>query len=179
MDRPRGIEVPPLSRRQIRSTAHAVRQLCSPAEKADIVGFLECTMPTLNEDFSFEVVPSSDLHPTEHARTYPDQLIIVCREDVYERACDGKGRDRMTLAHELGHLILHDGIPLSRQEEVDAELLPYRTSEWQADCFGGEFLVLPSVARKYVTPAAVAGACGVSVRAAKIQLRAFRREALI
>ena len=32
---------------------------------------------------------------------------IKIREDVYERAIKGYGRDRFTLAHELGHFLMH------------------------------------------------------------------------
>lgn len=43
----------------------------------------------------------------KHGETIPSENRIRIREDVYERACNGYGRDRLTMAHELGHLLLH------------------------------------------------------------------------
>ena len=35
---------------------------------------------------------------------------IVVRESVYLGAANRNGRDRMTMAHELGHLVMHAGV---------------------------------------------------------------------
>lgn len=43
-----------------------------------------------------------------HGITYPDRNEIQIRQDVYDRAIAGSGRDRLTLAHELGHLLFHE-----------------------------------------------------------------------
>ena len=44
----------------------------------------------------------------KHGETFPDEHIIRIREDVYLGAVNGCGRDGMTIAHEVGHLFLHD-----------------------------------------------------------------------
>jgi hypothetical protein len=36
-----------------------------------------------------------------------DTVAITCKRGVQERATMGVGRDRMTLAHELGHAVMH------------------------------------------------------------------------
>jgi len=67
----------------------------------------------------------------KHGETIPSENRIRIREDVYERACNGYGRDRLTMAHELGHLLLHrvEMITLARE---DGDIPPYKDPEWQA-----------------------------------------------
>lgn len=70
----------------------------------------------------------------KHGETIPSENRIRIREDVYERACNGYGRDRLTMAHELGHLLLHrvETITLARE---DGDISPYKDPEWQTnDC---------------------------------------------
>lgn len=71
---------------------------------------------------------------------------MVIREDVYEAWNDPNdpmhGRARFTLAHELGHLVLHEGPALHRQTAMIKHKV-FEDSEWQADYFA-EFL-MPTV----------------------------------
>lgn len=68
----------------------------------------------------------------------PQDSLIILREDVYEGAHEGNGRDRMTVAHEIGHLLMHKNIAFARAERV--EIRAFESSEWQAKCFSGELL---------------------------------------
>lgn len=65
---------------------------------------------------------------------------MYIREDVYENANNGQGRDRFTIAHELGHLILQHNHILARTSSLMTHK-PYEDSEWQADNFAAEFLM--------------------------------------
>jgi hypothetical protein len=53
------------------------------------------------------------------AAVNPDKGELIIREDVYLALTDptnyGHGRARFTIAHEIGHLILHEGVTLNRQ----------------------------------------------------------------
>jgi Zn-dependent peptidase ImmA (M78 family) len=95
----------------------------------------------LYEGARFEVLEMHEMGG-DHGRTYPDQNLIYIRADVYERACAGEGRDRFTMCHELGHLMMHRGVALSR---IDPDNPPkiFRNSEWQADTFAS-FLMMPA-----------------------------------
>ena len=105
-----------------------------------ILSFVENILPILIPDFQFEVVPEAEMG-NKHGETYPSKNLIRIREDIYLRAAAGEGRDRLTVAHEVGHLFLHedDSIALCRLEPGD-KLKPYEDPEWQADAFGGELL---------------------------------------
>lgn len=139
-----------------------------------IVRFLENILPLLIPDFQLEIVPRNEMG-NKHGETYPSKNLIRIREDVYLNAINGSGRDRLTIAHEIGHLLLHDddNIALCRLEPNE-KLKAYEDPEWQANAFGGELLA-PSYLIKGLTNAKVQEKCGVSEDAANVQLRTLCR----
>lgn len=72
----------------------------------DIVRFMEGKLLRLIPDFNLIVEEKSKLGEC-HGLTYSDRNEIHIREDVYECALKGSGRDRLTMAHELFHLLQH------------------------------------------------------------------------
>ena len=73
-----------------------------------IVQFLENIFLVLISDFQLEIVPEREMG-NKHGETYPSRNLIRIREDVYLGAVDGCGRDRLTIAHEIGHLFMREG----------------------------------------------------------------------
>lgn len=138
-----------------------------------ILSFVENILPILIPDFQFEVVPEAEMG-NKHGETYPSKNLIRIREDIYLRAAAGEGRDRLTVAHEVGHLFLHedDSIALCRLETGD-KLKPYEDPEWQADAFGGELLA-SSYLIEGMNSREVEKMCGVSAAAAKVQLKSIK-----
>lgn len=161
----------PLSRKDIRNTAEVVRKIDGSENDMffDIVKFLEVKLPRIDPNFNFRVMPKSVMGEC-HGITYPDRNEIQIRQDVYDRALAGSGRDRLTMAHELGHLLLHEkqNISYARMPE-NAKVIRYRNPEWQADAFGGELLMLHSLI-KGRSPYEVMRLCQVSEKAALCQL---------
>ena len=159
----------PISRKDIRMMANRIRIIERSYGNLyfDIVHFLEVTLPKIDPSFTFSVKPRSEMGEC-HGLTYPDRNEIQIREDVYERACNGSGRDRLTMAHELFHLLYHckENISYARSDNIEI----YRDPEWQADAFGGELLI-PYDLIVGMTPQQVAIECRVSLAAAKCQLR--------
>ena len=138
-----------------------------------ILSFVENILPILIPDFQFEVVPEAEMG-NKHGETYPSKNLIRIREYIYLRAAAGEGRDRLTVAHEVGHLFLHedDSIALCRLEPGD-KLKPYEDPEWQADAFGGELLA-SSYLIEGMNSREVEKMCGVSAAAAKVQLKSIK-----
>ncbi len=138
-----------------------------------ILSFVENILPILVPDFQFEVVPESEMG-NKHGETYPSKNLIRIREDIYLRAAAGEGRDRLTVAHEVGHLFLHedDAIALCRLESGE-KLKPYEDPEWQADAFGGELLA-SSYLIAGMSQSEVERKCGVSSAAARVQLKSIK-----
>ncbi len=139
-----------------------------------IVPFLENILPILIPNFQLEIVPVAEMG-NKHGETYPSKDLIRIREDVYLRAVQGKGRDRLTIAHEIGHLFEHedDAVALYRLAPGE-KLKPYEDPEWQADAFGGELLA-SSYLIKGMCVSEVSQKCGVSYDAARVQLNALQK----
>lgn len=139
-----------------------------------IMQFLELVLPTLIPDFVLEVVPVKEMG-NKHGETYPSKNLIRIREDVYHGALAGNGRDRLTIAHEIGHLLLHDddSIALCRLAP-DEKLRAYEDPEWQANAFGGELLA-SSYLIDGLSVHEVSRRCGVTEAAASVQLNALKK----
>lgn len=164
------VEVPPLSRANIRDFANHVRTVFRVSEPYfPIVQFME-TFSELDGEFVYDIQSVREMGEN-HGETFPDRKLMLIREDVYERATEGHGRDRLTIAHEFGHLFLHGGVGLARRVGESAPLPAYKDSEWQANCFGGELLVCSELIKNYKSAGEVAMAFGVSEEAAKVQMR--------
>ena len=166
----------PLSRRDIRYYVRKIKEqvgleneLCFP-----ILTFIENILPTVIPDFELEIPTVSEM-PGKHGETFPSKHIMRIREDVYLRAVQGKGRDRLTIAHEVAHLLLHDdeSIALCRLAPNE-KLLPYEDPEWQADAFAGELLA-SSYLIKGMTESQIMKRCFVSSAAAHTQLSSLDR----
>lgn len=152
--------------RYLKERVHLENELYFP-----VVQFLENILPILIPEFQLEIVPQKEMG-NKHGETYPSRNLIRIREDVYLGAVDGCGRDRLTIAHEIGHLFLHedDFIALCKLAPNE-KLRPFEDPEWQANAFGGELLASAYLI-KGMTAAEVSEQCGVSMDAAKVQLKA-------
>ncbi|MCM1194377.1 MAG: ImmA/IrrE family metallo-endopeptidase [Firmicutes bacterium] len=135
-----------------------------------IIPFVEKVLYNVFDDYTFDVVPFEELGE-KHGETLPDEHTIKIREDIYLRAVAGNGRDRLTIAHEIGHLFMHDKSHISFCRLGNGQKLPaYEDPEWQADCFGGELLA-PAYLIKDMDIADIMRQCGITFDAAKNQLK--------
>ena len=163
-----GLSVPPLSLKQIRKRCELIRTIFDIPLNApvDIVKVFEYILTQIGVEF--EIVPKHEMG-TKHGETIPSENRIRIREDVYERACNGYGRDRLTMAHELGHLLLHRAETITFARE-DGDIPPYKDPEWQAKAFAGELLA-PYEYIKDMSVIDIASHYGITEKAASIQRR--------
>lgn len=107
------IYAPYYSDRQIALIADETRYMAScKGDKFDIIGFLENDFLDFDSRRRFRIVNEDD---TDVDLTFTDAMTIMTRdsvticvwESIYEQARHGNGRSRFTLAHELGHALLH------------------------------------------------------------------------
>ncbi|WP_019594108.1 ImmA/IrrE family metallo-endopeptidase [Thioalkalivibrio sp. ALM2T] len=174
----RGYRVPPLKRIQIRGIALALRDLLGVATVAriDLGRLLEHKLE--KADISFDVVSRDAMGPDE-ARAWPDEHHLEIREDVYDNLHQDDPRSRFTIAHEIGHLVLHPGLSLARGK-APATHRHFEDSEWQADTFAAEFLMPVAIIQQCCSGVAdIESVCGVSMHAAQIRHRAVSREGLL
>lgn len=162
----------PLSRVDLRRIAFRFRKDLSLENtlRFPVMLFLEHVMPLCFEGFHYEIVEKKELSPHIHAETDIVNRIIRIREDVYDGAVRGKGRDRMTIMHEIAHylLLVQRGIKFQRVFNAQA-VKKYRDPEWQAKALAGE-IMCPAHLIRQLSPEQVAERCGVSLDAARFNL---------
>lgn len=163
-------EARPLSRLALRQMAAGTRDILGLSEKPMIQmdELLDFALLRAMPDFVYAVEPRI-LMGDNHGLADPDDSVIVLRADVFEGAVRGKGRDRFTVSHELGHLILHQRENLVLRRGFGS---PSRAChpEWQANTFAAEFLVDARQAKGCKSPGDIVRRFGVSHKTAEIQL---------
>ena len=168
---------PPLSRLQLRELARIFRKglMLDDAIKLPVTQIVE-SFPLIigDEDFYFEYVDNSYFPENTHAAYYPEDNCIRVKESVYLSACNGDGRDRMTLMHEISHALLLKvcGVQFNRRFEGQV-VEPFRDPEWQAKCLAAE-LMIPYHLVKDWNPFDIAEKCEVSFQAACYQKSKFK-----
>lgn len=162
--------VEPMSRSEIRTLARLLRTKLNLENEIyfPIVELLD-VMCKLFPKFSYEIVEDNALPHNVHADTEVFNHHIRIKESVYEGAIDGNGRDRMTIAHEIGHYFMLCCCGVSFQRNFDPGYVPtFKSPEWQAKCFAGELLV-DAILVKDMTVIEIVEQCGVSITAANYQ----------
>lgn len=161
--------MPPLGLKDIRDYASRFRKIfkCTDDGYINIVKIFESLQDL---GVNIEIVSKETLG-VKHGETFPVQQKIQIREDVYDRACDGYGRDRLTIAHEIGHLLLHGPKKISLARLASGASIPtYCDPEWQANAFAGELLA-PFRFIQGLSVDEVQNKYGISAQAAQVQLR--------
>lgn len=160
------------SRDDLRSLARQFRKLLQLDNELyfPIVELLDI-MSEIFDDFSYEIIEDNAFTENIHADTDIKTGHIRIKESVYIGACKGEGRDRMTIAHEIGHYftICVCGFKLTRNFN-NAEIITFRDPEWQAKCFAGELMVAAHLV-KGMNEYEIAERCGVSYDAACVQYK--------
>lgn len=160
----------PLSRQTIEDFAEYIRKRtqCTSCY-IDIVKFIELVIPRLDPTFNYEYVGEDTLPGGIYAYYDPKENKLNVLESVYQRAIDGVGRDRFTLAHETGHYFMHDdGLTYARSTTA---IPAYCNPEWQANTFASAFLI-PRSLTMGMSIEEIMDTCKVSYQAATI---AFNR----
>lgn len=160
-----GFRVPPTSRILIRNFTNELRKMIGiETLNFPIIDFMETVFYE-----HYEVASKQDMKNC-YGLVIPEEKRIIIREDVYNRACLGEGRDRFTIAHEIGHFILHSDLSLSRVDTCKGRTIKsYEDSEWQANCFASELLIpVNNTAIQNMSVQEIVRNCGVSYQAADI-----------
>ncbi|MDQ6891135.1 MAG: ImmA/IrrE family metallo-endopeptidase [Acidobacteriota bacterium] len=119
------------------------------------------------------------------------EFVVKLREDTYRLLELDDPRSRFSLAHEIGHIVLH-AVQLMRLSSIPHSMTPalyrgkadhpiYRDTEWQANAFGAA-LLMPAAGireiatRKPLTTGVLRNAFGVSHTAATKRLEVYGRK---
>ena len=165
-----GFCVTPRKEKEIRAAAEQFRKLLCDNDDIkylDITRLLEFKMPELFPGFRYEIVEPDEL-PGREAEMNPYEYCIRIQEPVYVKAMNGDGHCRFTIAHEIGHFIMHRNQTLAFGRKAENGNIPtYMNSEWQADVFARNLLAPFSLAHKMI-PQAIESVFGVSRSVADI-----------
>jgi len=177
------IRVERKSREEIEEIAEKLREKYVPETHfcIDILTLVEFKLHKAFKGFEFEVLPDSEL--IDESGNYTEAVTdlskpsIKISETTYKKLSEGDGRSRFTLAHEVGHLILHMNhrhYKLMHRYHGD-----YRTptndenknqsAEWQANVFAASLLMPAKLVRKIQTANDVSNIFGVSKQTAEIR----------
>jgi Zn-dependent peptidase ImmA (M78 family) len=165
----------PLSIRDIRAKAFALRKSLDLDNSPyfPIVEFVELILPQIIPEFEFHIGTEKETGDC-HGLTYPEENCIKIREDVYINATNGKGRDRFTIAHELGHYILHKSQNIALARTTSRRIEAYKNPEWQANTFAAELLMPVNLINPSDTVLYISDNFGVSFQAAKVRINKIK-----
>jgi hypothetical protein len=176
---PRGVRVAPLRAQHIRQAADELRTILSvPPGRVDIVGLYEFELQSKGWDY--DIVEDHLLPADVLAEAYPDRHLVRFKKTTWEKACQDDRMCRFTLAHELGHLMLHNsgrlGFARHSKQAIQVHEF-YEDSEWQADKLAAE-LLMPAheILASKMTASQIAFTYQVSYRAAEIRLKSLQDE---
>lgn len=158
------IKVPSMSVNDIKEKVKIFRKKLriDKNEKISICKILEL--------YNYMIKPKNEMEDNIHAYLERKTNKIVVREDVYDSACYwNNGRDRDTIAHEIGHLNLEHYENIIMNRDMNAQLKPYESAEWQAKVYSGELLCpsWPCLCRMKIKT--IADKYGVSLECAEYQ----------
>lgn len=155
---------PPLSKLKIQSLVDDIHdKLEIKSEYFDIIRFVEFILPNIDPTFSYEYVSDCEIEGL-YACYNPLTNTMQISSSVYNAAVDNSGRDRFTIAHEVGHYFLHrNGHTYARIANVPT----YCNPEWQANTFASMLLV-PRGPTKFLDVNEIQNRCKVSRKAAEI-----------
>jgi transcriptional regulator with XRE-family HTH domain len=171
----KGLLVSPTRTSALRSASEQVRSALVPSDQIEfpVMDVVEFRLTAFFPDFYLDVC-GRDVLGDDEGRVVAGKQCIMLRQDVYEAAWDGQGRARFTVAHELGHFLMHRELTMARVREDHHPI--YRDAEWQADEFAGGLLMSARHLRSFANADDAARKCGMSVEAARVMLSKYRKE---
>ena len=174
--------VPRLSDEEICAIATKARRYfgVNASKFVDIVDIIQRDMSfTIKGEvkLSFKACPDKEMKNNDALTEFKEnQFFVYSKATVNKRAEYGVGRDRFSLAHELGHAVLrHDKAPMARETGINAltprpKAIPSdRSAERQANVFASAFMVDRIFSSNYESAEAIAIDFGVSIQCAEIR----------
>jgi hypothetical protein len=100
---------------------------------------------------------------------HDDEIILSIDREIYDLAGIGEPKSRFILAHEIGHILLHDhhSMQFSEKSSLRKSNFPVEeTSEWQANTFAEHFLVPTKLIAVYESAQELSQVCAIPLKLA-------------
>jgi len=180
--------VPRRSDKEIRQEAISTKREFKTEHRrpVNIIRCLECgSIPTRKgrRNLAYNVVDDGKMGDDDGKTEFiENEVVISVKRSVHQKAVWGDGRARMTLAHELGHGVMHYGVPMFRGAGATgttdlSHANAAESAEHQAKVFASGFLIDDTVAAKLSSPEEISTEFLVSLEAAKICFERLAEEA--
>jgi Zn-dependent peptidase ImmA (M78 family) len=162
-------EAPPRSGEDIENLADAIRHAVGleNAPYFPVVEFLEFGLAEVVDGMFYDV-QSADLLGGREGAVDPVKRALYIREDVYAAVTNHDRRARFTVAHEIGHAVMHVGT-LNRVLPRQQVIPPFCQPEWQANRFAAALLMPRHLAAMFGSVTEISVKFGVSVPAARLR----------
>jgi Zn-dependent peptidase ImmA (M78 family) len=129
---------------------------------------------------NFQARPDNEMGSNDGSTTFGKGVVnISVKQSVRAAALMGDGRSRNTLAHELGHGVMHYGPEMFRRMNGNATpkyLKPYESAEHQAKVFAPAFLINDALAATLTSAGELSIQCGMSLESAEICYKALTEQ---
>lgn len=165
----------PLSSNQIHKIALNIRTLVGLQQSLyfPILEFVESVLPQIDPNFNFCIEERRNM-TDKYAYYDHTKNEMVVRDDVYDMAYANDGRHRFTIAHELGHYILHRNGTKMCRISGNERIAVYLDPEWQANTFASAIL-MPRHLIDGMTAHEISRYCGTSAQAADIAYKKAKK----
>ncbi len=172
--------VPARSDADVHGLAKAARSFFGVAD-AGYVDVLACLAKeriwtvTGEKRLIFDIKSDADLGSADGLTSFAkDAITISVKRSVRYDAFMGVGRARNTLAHEIGHAVMHQGPPMARLALGNLTpkwLRPFESAEHQAKIFAPAFLINDTIARELGSAEEISVYFGISLESAEIYFK--------
>ncbi|WFU10291.1 ImmA/IrrE family metallo-endopeptidase [Rhizobium sp. CB3090] len=150
-------------------------------DRIDVVSILEFKLVRLFPNFRLIIVLDAEMKEDAVAEPHRDRIVV--KRSVYRAACNDDAEARLTLAHELGHFLLHRDRNVQMHKDPNGAVQRFKnmnameSTEDQADMFARHFLLPPHIAFEHrQQPEALAALAGVPVRISKGNITMSKRQ---
>lgn len=123
-----------------------------------------------NNEVDFEMVIVDDKFTQEEGVASPSGNRFLIPDHVYNALMEGQPRARFTVAHELGHIMMHEQV-VHYLNGIDSWHHYEEDSEWQANMFAAHLLVDFEHAKNLNTADQISNQFGISIDAAIIYMK--------
>jgi Zn-dependent peptidase ImmA (M78 family) len=165
-------QAPARSREDIENLALAVREITGMKDKPffPIVKFVENVLSEIVPNLVFDV-RDDDFMGDRMGAVDPMSGAFFVRIDCYEGAIVNNPRDRFTVAHEVGHALMHIGTLNRSNRHFSTKLPAYVDPEWQANYFAGALLMPRHLMSQCTSLDQVMNTFGVSRECASVRAK--------
>jgi hypothetical protein len=157
-----------LSEESVKEKANCARTVLDPSLRADfnIVDVLEYL--TRNSVYKWgklkiRIFPATEGEDLTFVELTEAGKTLHVDGELWDDAKIGEPKSRYMLAHELGHLVLHDCYVQPYSDEKKSIYGEGNSTEWQAHAFARHFLLHDNHLKVGLTPLQIAMSCSVDV----------------